>query len=122
MVVEVLLVAVLGVPAIFLLFFLRGALDRATDEVGKRLSERADVARRLPYQRSLRNWGVLSVPLAVLILATGLKGHTSAHLWGILLVIAAGILLVGTILLALWWTIAGSAADAAARSRGSVSD
>lgn len=111
--VELIVVVILAVPVGFLVVLARAFVDEEIEEVGERLSRRAAVARRLPYHRALRGFGLVCLPLAALMPAEGFKGQAdaTAHAWRVLLMIGAGLLLLSALLLGLWWILAGRRAE-----------
>jgi hypothetical protein len=117
--VDVVVFIVVAVPGVFLVMWLRAKVFGEIDELGERLGHRAAIARRLPYHRALRGWGIICLPLALIALAEGFKGpDTTAHAWHVLLLIAVGFVGLSAILLGLWWISAGRQAEQTERDGG----
>jgi hypothetical protein len=106
----IVLVAVLAVPAIVVLLIFMSLTEEGLDETRRRLARRPEVARRLPHHRGLWKAGGVSCSLALLPVAVGIKGADSGQ-WEVLGLVSAGLLLVGSMNLGLWWFLAGRRAE-----------
>lgn len=122
LVLQFVLVVVVAVPAVVALIKLRSVADEWTDEAVDRVSKRPDVARRSPHYRALWKTGVMCCLLALMPVVIGLKGdmgrtsNTTGSQWLVLALVSVGLLVIGGVLLSLWWILAGRQATSAAES------
>ena len=108
MLLTVVLVIVLGLPALVLLMILRDLGEEAIDGVVARVRDNPAVARRAPHFRLLWKTGAVLATLAVMPVAVGIKS-ANADQWRMLLLVSAGLWASGCVLLGIWWLLASRA-------------
>lgn len=72
--IDVVLLAVVAVPGVFfVVMWLRAKVFGEIGELGERLGQRAAITRRFPYHRAVCGWGIVCLPMVLVMFVKGFK-------------------------------------------------